>query len=82
MLLEARQDFHAVKLDCRNAFPSCFRSKAVKVPCGHYPGWGGVAPEGFSQGEPWASAEFCVSWQEMVEELEQDLSQGGGGWAG
>ena len=38
----------------------------------------GEAPEGFSQGEPWSSGNFCLSWQEMVVELDEALSQEGG----
>ena len=31
MLLEARPDFYAVKLDCKNAYSSCSRARAIKV---------------------------------------------------
>ena len=38
----------------------------------------GQGPEGFSQGEPKSSPEFCVGWQAELVELDTAVSQGGG----
>ena len=100
MLLEEREDFICVKLDCKNAFNCCSRARLLKVyseepslahlachaaatlaaPTALEDGgrrWG-EGFEGFTQGDPEASPEFCVSWQEFVVELDTAVSQGGG----
>ena len=100
MLLEYRQDFVCVKLDCRNAFNCCSRARLLKVysdepSISHLAcnaainlafntvledrgsKWGEGA-EGFSQGGPKSSPEFCVSWHEYVKFLDAAVSPGGG----